>query len=125
MNYSVSIEKTFSSAHALRGYRGKCERLHGHNWKVRATVSGRRLNKTGMLLDFNDLKALLGEILEPLDHLNLNEVPPFNTSNPSAENIAGYIYVKLKKAIKNFDAHLAVEEVIVWESDSSSARVGR
>ena len=120
MNYKISVIKYFSAAHNLRGFKGKCEKLHGHNWKVKVTLSGARLNKTGMLLDFTDLKAVVDSVLSRLDHVYLNEVTPFDKTNPTAENIAGYIFGAVKKKIKT---SAVVEKVEVWESESSSAAV--
>lgn len=121
MNYTVSVERNFSAAHALREYRGRCERLHGHNWKVRIAFSGRKLNKIGMLVDFTELKAVLDDILAVVDHRYLNEVPPFDKINPTAENIAAYIFSRLQKRIPS----VKVAEVQVWESETSSATVSR
>jgi len=90
--YEVSVEGHFSSAHALRGYAGKCERLHGHNWRVRVAVTGERLDGTGLLLDFAHLKQLLARVLAELDHCHLNEdVAHFRRHNPSTEEIARYV----------------------------------
>lgn len=119
MKYEISVERTFSAAHALRGYKGKCENLHGHNWKVRVTVSGQKLDKTGMLVDFTDLKSAVDAVLAKLDHTNLNEVPPFNASNPTAENLAAFVYNGLAKYRL---PHIKISCVEVWESDTSSAK---
>lgn len=113
--YSVKVEKDFSSAHNLRGYRGKCEDLHGHNWKVEIVVSSDKLDKIGMVADFKYLKARLNAVLEKLDHKYLNNVPYFKKVNPTSENIAKYIYVLLKKNIRG----LAL--VTVWESEKCCA----
>ena len=117
MNYKVSVVKTFSAAHCLRGYKGKCENLHGHNWKVCATVSEKKLNKTGMVMDFSDVRMVMDTVLEKMDHKYLNEVHPFTTVNPTAENIAEYIFHQLQTA------EVKVETVQVWESDTSFATV--
>ena len=120
MKYELSVIKSFSSAHALREYRGKCENLHGHNWRIKATFSGTELDSTGMLIDFSDIKASLDKIILNLDHKFLNETPPFNTLNPTAENIAAYIFTELQK----YQTPLAkVSAVKVWESETSSAKV--
>ncbi|MFH1368678.1 MAG: 6-carboxytetrahydropterin synthase QueD [Elusimicrobiota bacterium] len=119
MKYEVSVVRTFSAAHALRGYRGKCENLHGHNWRVVVSVSGYGLGKTGMLLDFTDLKSFVELVLAELDHKNLNDVSPFNKINPTAENIAAYICVELKKQLPS---GVSLSNVEVWESETSSAR---
>jgi 6-pyruvoyltetrahydropterin/6-carboxytetrahydropterin synthase len=120
MKYQVSVIKGFSAAHALRGYKGKCERLHGHNWKVKVTLGSGKLDKTGMAMDFTDIKAVLGGVLLKFDHCFLNETAPFDKINPTAENIARVIFEdmagKLPKAVK-------VHEVEVWESETSSAAV--
>jgi 6-pyruvoyltetrahydropterin/6-carboxytetrahydropterin synthase len=92
MNYTASVIKTFSAAHALRGYKGRCEHLHGHNWKIRVAVSSEKLNEIGMVMDFTEIKALLDTLLQNLDHKYLNEVSPFDTINPTAENIAGFLF---------------------------------
>ncbi|OGX17728.1 MAG: 6-carboxytetrahydropterin synthase QueD [Omnitrophica WOR_2 bacterium RBG_13_44_8b] len=113
--YSIKVESNFSSAHNLRAYKGKCESLHGHNWKIEAVVAGRRVDKTGMVLDFTDLKSKLNHILEGLDHKYLNEVPYFKKVNPTSENIAKYIYDKLKAQITG------LKSLTVWENNTSSA----
>ncbi len=127
MRYAVSIVRTFSAAHALRGYRGRCERLHGHNWKVRVSLSGKRLNDIGMVMDFGEIKALLDRVVSALDHRYINEVPPFDTVNPTAENIAGYICRMMSKELKSARRRppVAVAAVEVWESETSSATVGK
>jgi 6-pyruvoyltetrahydropterin/6-carboxytetrahydropterin synthase len=118
MLYKVSVEKSFAGAHFLRNYKGKCENLHGHNWRVRACFCGTKLDECGMLLDFTNIKAGLDDILKILDHKFLNEAAPFISINPTAENIAFYIYNELKK----FQTENArVCEVEVWESATSSA----
>ncbi|RMF92556.1 MAG: 6-carboxytetrahydropterin synthase QueD [Candidatus Schekmanbacteria bacterium] len=117
--YSVSIKLDFSSAHQLRNYKGKCEALHGHNWKVEAVVSGEKLNSLGMLIDFHDLKKELSAVLELLDHKNLNETEIFKEINPTAENIANWIYDEMSKKINN--GNISVSEIRVWESEHSCA----
>jgi len=120
LNYKLSVTKGFASAHCLREYKGKCENMHGHNWKVRAAFCGTELDKTGMLFDFTDIKAHLDKIMNYLDHQFLNDIPPFDAVNPTAENIAAYIFSELKK----FETPTAkVCEVEVWESETSSAAV--
>jgi 6-pyruvoyltetrahydropterin/6-carboxytetrahydropterin synthase len=119
MKYEISVERTFSAAHALRGYKGKCENLHGHNWRVKVCVSGQKLDKTGMLVDFTDLKSAVDAVLTKLDHVNLNEVSPFNNTNPTAENIASYIYDGLAKYRL---PQIKISYVEVWESETSSAK---
>jgi 6-pyruvoyltetrahydropterin/6-carboxytetrahydropterin synthase len=113
--YSIKVEATFSSAHNLRGYKGKCEELHGHNWKVEVTVVKDKLDKTGMVLDFKFLKARLDKILNRLDHKYLNSIPYFKKVNPTSENIAKYIFDGISRQVSG------VNSVTVWESDNSQA----
>jgi len=120
MKYKVSVEKKFSSAHCLREYKGKCENLHGHNWKVRATFCGNELDATGMLIDFTDIKMRLNKIMEFLDHKFLNEIDPFDKINPTSENICAFILEQLK-CIETESAK--VYEVEVWENESTSATI--
>lgn len=126
MNYQIITEDDFSSAHALRGYKGKCENLHGHNWKVKVAVSSKKLGKLGMLMDFGDLKNILAQVLKELDHKDLSKVSPFDKINPTAENIAAYIFNEMHKEVKNIKGLKAVvKEVKVWESDTACAIVSR
>ena len=113
--YSIKVEANFSAAHNLRGYKGKCEELHGHNWKVELVVEKAELDKTGMVLDFKYLKHKLYVVLEKLDHKYLNNLAYFKKVNPTSENIAKYIYTGLKPKILN------LKSVTVWESDNCSA----
>ncbi len=115
MMYTVKIRDEFSGAHNLRGYKGKCENLHGHNWKIEAEIAKKKLNNQGMVLDFKEMKKLLKEVLEKLDHTYLNGLPYFKKYNPTSENIAKYIYNLVKKDISD------LTKVTVWESDSSCA----
>lgn len=118
--YILTVEESFASAHQLRGYQGKCENLHGHTWRVAASVSGLVLNGIGLLIDFNDLKDMLRSIVKELDHANLNAIPPFDSVNPSSENIARYIAERLSGEITRLQGPgNAVESVTVWESESS------
>ncbi len=120
MRYTLSVSKTFSAAHALRKYRGKCERLHGHTWKVKLSVSAGRLGPDGMAVDFAVLKSYLDEAISGLDHRYLNEVSPFLKVNPTAENIARHLFLILKRQIRR---PLRLSYVEVWESENSSAAV--
>lgn len=118
--YSIKVEADFSSAHNLRGYKGKCEDLHGHNWKVQVSVEQEKLDKIGMVADFRMIKIHLHEILERLDHKYLNNIPYFSGAskkgvNPTSENIAKYIYDCLKTRISGLGS------VTVWESENCSA----
>jgi 6-pyruvoyltetrahydropterin/6-carboxytetrahydropterin synthase len=109
------VETNFSAAHQLRGYKGSCERLHGHNWKVQVFLEGEELNEAGMLLDFKEIKKKADKLIEKLDHRYLNELPEFSKVNPTTENIARYIFGELSEEINN------VEKVTVWESENSCA----
>ena len=115
--YKVSVEHHFDAAHALRGYKGKCESIHGHRFKVVAKVTATELDDTGLAYDFTELKAKLKAILERFDHTLVNEVPPFDKLNPSSENIATTIYGELKAALK--EAPVTLDAVEVWESPTS------
>ena len=117
--YKVKIISQFSAAHSLRNYKGKCETLHGHNWKVEVLTSSLKLNSSGMVMDFSDLKKITSNVLEELDHRHLNELDYFTTHNPSSEEIAKYIFDKLKEPITVKGCKL--EEIRVWETDSSCA----
>src|ERR1039457_4607877 len=90
--FEVSVEYTFAAGHALRGYKGKCENVHGHNYKVQLVVGGEQLDSAGLLMDFVEVKRTIKELVERLDHRFLNDVPPFDKLNPSAENISTYLY---------------------------------
>jgi 6-pyruvoyltetrahydropterin/6-carboxytetrahydropterin synthase len=117
--YQVSIETHFSAAHRLRNYKGLCENLHGHNWKVEATVCSEKLDNAGMVIDFNILKQKTKAIVDVLDHQYLNEIDPFKETNPSSENVAAYIFSRLSMALK--DDPVKLISVSVWESDKSKA----
>ena len=117
--YQVSIQTYFSAAHSLRNYKGKCENLHGHNWKVEVTVSSKTLDDTGMVIDFTALKKKTSAIITQLDHSHLNEIPHFVKRNPSSENIAAYIFNLLEEELK--DTNVRLTKVSVWESDTSKA----
>jgi 6-pyruvoyltetrahydropterin/6-carboxytetrahydropterin synthase len=117
--YELNIRKEFSAAHRLREYRGKCEALHGHNWKVDVFVSSSKLNKIGIAADFKDLKAALYKVLEELDHKYLNDIPYFSRHNPTSENIAKYIFERL--SLKTDKLKVKLSKVTVWESDSANA----
>ncbi|MFC1872180.1 6-carboxytetrahydropterin synthase QueD [Chloroflexota bacterium] len=112
--YIISAQRYFEAAHALRGYQGKCERIHGHRFKVVAKLRGETLNDVGLAYDFTNLKKNLDQILARYDHTSLNEVPPFDKINPSSENIARTIYEKLAGMLSENDVELT--EVDVWES---------
>ena len=115
--YSVSVRSHFSSAHNLRGYKGKCEDVHGHNWNVELVARSETLDRTGMVADFKDLKRILKQCLEELDHKNLNDLEYFSKVNPTSENIARYVHEKVSGMAEGLD----ISKVTVWETDTSSA----
>ena len=117
--FKIKILKSFSAAHFLREYQGKCESLHGHNWKVEVIVSREELNETGMVVDFGILKKITVDTLEELDHKHINELEYFFDHNPSSENIAKFIYYKIGPQIKPYGA--IIDQVRVWETDNSCA----
>ncbi len=117
--YELSIEVGFAAAHQLRGYKGNCENLHGHNWRAQISVIAERLNDIDIAIDFRELKHIAREVISPLDHAFLNEVFPFTEKNPSSENIAKWIFDSMKKRIN--DEYIRISAVTVWESDTASA----
>lgn len=122
--YEITIISHFSGAHRLRYLHGKCEELHGHNWKIEVTASSRRLNKEGVVIDFEILKQKLSKVLKSLDHTFLNDLPYFDEKEPSSENIAKYIFDKLKMELKGYTGIL--RRVTAWESETSCATyIGR
>lgn len=116
--YCLQVEDDFASAHQLRGYKGKCENLHGHNWRVRVKVYGPRVGTDGMLIDFGALKRLLKECLDDLDHKFLNDVPPFDSLNPTSENLARHIFDRLASRLPE---GVRMREAAVWESEKCAA----
>ena len=118
--YEVTIIKSFSAAHLLAEIGGKCEELHGHNFKVEVTVGAGKLNEEGILIDFRLVKKWLKEILDRMDHQHLNDLPFFAGINPSSENIAAYLYHRLSEH-KNIKNTCRVKFVKVWETEKSAA----
>jgi len=122
--YEITVHSHFSSAHRLRYLHGKCEELHGHNWKVEASVVSDRLNKEGVVIDFKILKQKVEKVLKPLDHTYLNDLPYFSGKEPSSENIAKHIFDQLKAELKGH--HAILKKVTAWESETARATyVGR
>ena len=120
--FEVSVEDTFAAGHALRGYRGKCENPHGHNYKVQITLHGERLDNIGLLFDFKDLKSAMNEIIDRLDHKFINDLEPFTALNPSAENMAKYFYDEIRGLLHDrTDDRVKVKLVKVWETDTTTA----
>lgn len=114
--FEVKVRDHIASAHILHGYDGPCSHLHGHTWTIEVTVVGNSLDKVGLLVDFKELKKKLKDVLMPLDHVNLNDVPAFSVPNPSTENLAKHIY----KQFAAQAAPLKLKQVEVWESDTAS-----
>lgn len=115
--YEIAVEGHFDAAHFLRGYRGKCEALHGHSFRVVARISAAKLDDSGMAYDFAELKKHLNDILNKFDHTCLNDVPPFDRINPSSEHLATIIYDELKAKLAETPA--SVSSIEVWESPQS------
>jgi|SRR5579863_1241323 len=118
--YEVSVDESFAAAHNLRNYHGKCEDLHGHNYKVRVVLAGEKLDATGLLYDFVHLKQVIRSVIGSLDHKYLNELPPFDTINPSAENIARHIHDEASKQLLKTNG-VGIARITVWETDTSAA----
>ena len=119
--YEVSVDETFAAAHNLRDYHGKCENLHGHNYKVRVILAGKELDSTGLLYDFVHLKQAIQAVIRSLDHQYLNEFPPFNIVNPSAENIARYIFDETSKKLSQASNGAGIASITVWETETTAA----
>jgi 6-pyruvoyltetrahydropterin/6-carboxytetrahydropterin synthase len=117
--YELTVTAEFSAAHAIRDYNGPCERMHGHNYLVQVVVAGEHVNAQGLLVDFRDLKKALANVLDRLDHRNLNELEAFHDSSPTSEVIARYIYDELAGQINQLGARLT--RVTVWETATASA----
>jgi 6-pyruvoyltetrahydropterin/6-carboxytetrahydropterin synthase len=114
--YEVMVEATFDAAHCLRDYEGPCARIHGHTYRVQVVLRGDVLSNTGMLVDFRDVRSRLHSIVAAFDHQLMNDVPPFDALNPTAENLARYIYDAMKADLKQ-----AVARVTVWETPTACA----
>jgi 6-pyruvoyltetrahydropterin/6-carboxytetrahydropterin synthase len=118
--YTLKILADFSSAHTLRDYPGDCSRMHGHNWKLEVEVTATTLNEHGMGMDFKTIKTAARGLAKTLDHRYLNDIPPFDTVNPTAENIAQYFYQNLSKTL-NIDT-AKISGVTLWETDRACVR---
>lgn len=117
--YELKVVTRFAAAHQLKMVAKQCENLHGHNWKVEVYVEGEKLNQAGVLIDFGELKATIGEIIDQLDHKFLNELDMFADGNPSSENVARYIAQALAAKIE--PGNIRVSKVTAWESDNACA----
>ncbi len=119
--FQVSVEESFSAGHALRGYKGKCENPHGHNYKVRVTLEGAGLDSVGLLYDFVHLKQIIHDVIHAVDHKFLNDQTPFDRINPSAENIARYFYDETSKQMRQQPNGARIASITVWETDTTAA----
>ncbi|MFC6646667.1 6-carboxytetrahydropterin synthase QueD [Granulicella cerasi] len=121
--YEVTVEAHFSSGHYLRNYYGKCENPHGHNYRVLVTLAGEELDETGLLLDFKLLKQVLRPTVDYLDHQMINDLEPFTTLNPSAENLARYFFDKVAdEVLRVSEGRVRVKDCTVFETNTSYAR---
>jgi 6-pyruvoyltetrahydropterin/6-carboxytetrahydropterin synthase len=120
--FEVTVDDTFAAGHYLRNYKGKCENPHGHNYKVRVTLAGAELDKAGLLLDFKDLREVMRHVIDRLDHQMMNDIEPFTTLNPSAENLAKYFYDQSNSRLQRVTGgRVRVKNVTVYETDTTTA----
>lgn len=120
--FEVTVEESFAAGHYLRHYKGKCEKPHGHNYKVRVTLRGRELDKAGLLVDFKELEDLIRQTVDRIDHQMINDLEPFTALNPSAENLAKYFYDETNARLREVtDGRVSVKEVTIWETDTTTA----
>ena len=119
--FEITVEESFAAGHYLRDYKGKCENPHGHNYRVRVTLEGDSLDSIGLLYDFVHLKQMIKDAIQALDHRFMNEIPPFDTINPSAENIAKYFYEQAAQKLPKAANGARLTSVTVWESDTTYA----
>jgi 6-pyruvoyltetrahydropterin/6-carboxytetrahydropterin synthase len=117
--FELKVLSNFAAAHNLREFRGKCENLHGHNWKVEVVLRGKSLQHNGILVDFGEVKTKVRGVLEELDHRYLNELPFFAVNNPSSENITRFLFEKLSAMLNGGDTR--VYSVTAWESEDACA----
>jgi 6-pyruvoyltetrahydropterin/6-carboxytetrahydropterin synthase len=119
--FEIAVEETFAAGHALRGYKGKCENVHGHNYKVRVVMTGEKLDQVGLVYDFVELKKRMEEVIRAIDHKFLNDLEPFTQLNPSAENIAKYFYDELSRRLAASANGARLREVTIFETDTTTA----
>ncbi len=112
--YQLAIDLMISASHRLRNYEGPCQRVHGHNWKIQVVVKGDQLNETGMVIDFKELSDLAWEVVGRFDHQMLNEIPPFDRLNPTAENMARYFFQEIGKKLPD---GVKMQAIRLWETD--------
>jgi 6-pyruvoyltetrahydropterin/6-carboxytetrahydropterin synthase len=118
--YTLKVITDFAAAHSLRDYPGDCRRLHGHNWKVEVEVCSKELDELGMVLDFKIIRQLARKVGDELDHRYLNDIPPFDQINPTAENIAAHFFRRISEELNNSRAE--VHAVTLWETERASVR---
>ncbi|MFA5627973.1 MAG: 6-carboxytetrahydropterin synthase QueD [Thiohalomonadaceae bacterium] len=118
--YTLKVLTDFSAAHSLRDYPGDCRRMHGHNWKVEVEVQADSLDKLGMVLDFKIIRQAARKVGDELDHQYINEIPPFDQLNPTAENIAAYFFRRLAEELN--DTRARVHAVTLWETERACVR---
>ena len=116
--YTLTTMVEFSSAHTLVGHSGPCKKMHGHNWKVEVEITGEKLDKIGMVVDFKEIRKVTNLVVDELDHEFLNNLEPFSEDNPTAENIARYIFTKLSEEFSN--KNVKVNSIKLWETDKSA-----
>lgn len=115
--YTILVETHFDAAHHLVEYPGECGQLHGHRWRIVTRVETEKLNPIGICIDFKDLRKLVLSVVERFDHQHINKIPPFDTINPTAENLSRYIFEELEKLLPT---QVYMKDVTVWESDKQS-----
>jgi 6-pyruvoyltetrahydropterin/6-carboxytetrahydropterin synthase len=120
--FDIVVEQEISAGHQLRGYRGKCENCHGHNWKIRLEVSAAEVDELGLGIDFTVLKKLLGDLLEAYDHTMLNDLPEFAQENPTSENLARVLYRQARQRLQILKTRVTLKAVWVWESPRAFVR---
>jgi len=118
--HTIFKDFTFAAAHAIRGHTRGCENLHGHNYRVRVHLAAERLDELGMVLDFADLKAMMQEILGPFDHRVINDIPPFDVRNTTAELLGQYVFEEVERRLAA-DERVQVARVEVWENETACA----
>ncbi len=115
--YIIAVDSHFASSHQIVGYDGKCSNMHGHTWKIKVEVSTGNVDKIGICYDFKSLKELINSVVGQLDHQNLNQLPPFKDKNPTAENIAYYLYHEIQEILPE---SVEMNQITVWESEKYS-----
>ena len=118
--FEVIVQQTFASGHSLRNYHGKCENVHGHNYRVEVTFQGDRLNEAGLLVDFVEVKHLMNKVIDYLDHQYINDLKPFDVLSPSGENLAKYFHDEIRAGLGEQDP-ARISEVKIWETDITAA----